>query len=125
MCRVEQAYSSKFAVVVCFMSRETVADEPCRKDFLFLRKVESKKWLFCMCVGVARESTSSLLRESVLESLKMVGWLVGRSVACLGEGNLSRNPVLKKKSYEVYLSLGDSKNRRSKKRARSMEILYQ
>ena len=38
------------------------------------------------CLGVARESTSSLLRESVLESLKMVGWLVGRSVACLGEG---------------------------------------
>ena len=32
------------------------------------------------CLGVARESTSSLLRESVLESLKMVGWLVGRLV---------------------------------------------
>ena len=48
MRRVEQVYSSKFAVVVWFISRETVADELGRKDFLFSRKVESKKWLFCV-----------------------------------------------------------------------------
>ena len=79
------------------MSRETVADELGREDFLLSRKVESKKWLFCMCVGVARESTSSLLRESVLESLKMVGWLVGRLVVRGKEVFGLRNPVSRKR----------------------------
>lgn len=49
-----------------------------------------------MCVGVARESTSSLLRESVLESLKMVGCLVGRLVVRGKEVFGLRNPVLKR-----------------------------
>lgn len=77
------------------------------------------------CLGVARESTSSLLRESVLESLKMVGWLVGRLVVWGKEVFGLRKPVLKKKGYKVYLSLGDSKNTRSKKSERSIGILYQ